>query len=306
MNLRKMHFWFIAGLGFFLTRALLSSDFRNSAVLYVGIPFTIAVVMHFFVPYHKGASLLSGYLNQLRDTTIILLTSSVFLFEGFICVLMFMPIYYAFTTLGFLFSLWMDRQDRKNGNRASVYLLPLLVVMMSTEGLSDDLSWDRYNEVSFSKTISNDIGSLKSNMAKPISLPVERHWFLSIFPLPVSIDAGSLKEGDIHEVRYIYKKWFFKNIHEGSIRLQISEVGDNYVRTKFLSNTSYLANYVDVEGTEINFTKTGDGRTKVSLRIKYGRLLDPAWYFEPMQDYAMTLMAEYLLESVIERAHESG
>jgi hypothetical protein len=41
-----------------------------------------------------------------------------------------------------------------------------------------------------------------------------------------------------------------------------------------------------------------DGNTKVSLTIHYHRFLDPAWYFGPVQEYAIGQTAALLLNEL--------
>jgi len=68
---------------------------------------------------------------------------------------------------------------------------------------------------------------------------------------------------------------------------------------RFIEDTSYISNYLKLHGTEINLEAIGNNETKVSLRIKYHRLLDPVWYFGPLQEYAVGLTAQFLLDEVI-------
>jgi hypothetical protein len=43
------------------------------------------------------------------------------------------------------------------------------------------------------------------------------------------------------------------------------------------------------------------GRTRIALTVKYHRLLDPAWYFGPMQQLAAEQSARYLVDNIIVR-----
>jgi hypothetical protein len=117
--------------------------------------------------------------------------------------------------------------------------------------------------------------------------------------MPYQVDAGSLNAGDVHVIHYRYKKWLFTNIHEGEARLQITEVGDRHIKTRFLSDTSYLNNYAQLLGTVINLEPINSGQTKVTLQINFKRKLDPAWYFEPLEKYAVSKTADYLISNMI-------
>lgn len=58
---------------------------------------------------------------------------------------------------------------------------------------------------------------------------------------------------------------------------------------------------MSIDGTQVDFTPLPDGRTKVALTVHYERALDPAWYFGPMQRFAVEQSAQYLIEQVIAR-----
>ena len=150
--------------------------------------------------------------------------------------------------------------------------------------------------------------TLKSNMAQPIILPNDRHWFLSVFPLPVDIKAGTLAAGDIHSLDFVYKRWFFTNVKRGRMELLIDSVEPQQVTTKIVRNDSYLAGYLNIKGTEVNFTpikrEAGAAQTRIDLTVKYDRLLDPVWYFGPLQNYAVEQSADYLMRSVIAKNNQ--
>lgn len=237
----------------------------------------------------------------MRDATIVMLGTSALLFEGFLCVLMFMPIYYLVVSLGFVLDVIRKTAGDRKRDKLKVSFIPLLVGVLAIEGLSPSTSFERQHQVTRTVIVDASIEQLKSNMALPIDLPKKRETFLSIFPLPVDVQAGSLTPGDVHQLKFIYKKWFFTNIDEGDFHLRIDEVRDDYVSTSVVLNTSYLSKYLKVEGTEVQFEELTGGQTAVSLTVHYERLLDPAWYFSPMQRLAIEQSSGYLIDAVIAR-----
>ncbi|MFY0636945.1 hypothetical protein [Maricaulis maris] len=293
---------FLIGIGTITVRALLDSRFGNSALLYIATPFAISFLIFQFSDRPKITSPLIGFLSHLRDATIIMLGSSAFLFEGFICVLFFMPIYYLFITLGYLVSLMFRKADKAKGEgRMRGSVLSLIILVAALEGTAPSTSFERQNSVTRTAIFEADIATLQANLARPVELPSQRQWFLSIFPLPVESQTGSLEPGDIHTLHFIYKRWFFTNVKEGDFRLRIDSVSDEEVRTSVIGNSSYLATYLDLQGTHITFDALPDGRTEVSLTITYQRLLDPAWYFGPLQRHAIEQSADYFFASVFSR-----
>lgn len=283
-------------------RLLITFDLDSSALLYLAIPYLVALSLAFFRRREPTKSIPKKYANLCLDSLIVMLASSMILFEGFICVLMFMPIYFTIVFFAFgveSFTHWYSK--RAGRDKIKVHLLPYLFLLASAEGITPDLSLPRENVVSVSKVINNSPIGIHRNLQQPIELEVDRHWFLSIFPMPYHVEAESLNEGDIHAVDYRYQKWFFTNTHEGTLKLLLEQVSKERIKTKILEDTSYLSNYMNLKGTEISFTKLENGTTKVTLSVFYDRLLDPAWYFQPLQEYGVTKMAELLIDELMEK-----
>jgi len=86
----------------------------------------------------------------------------------------------------------------------------------------------------------------------------------------------------------------------------IAEVEPEYIRTEITKNTAYLSHYMEVKGTDVYFKPLENGQTEVSLTVKYKRLLDPAWYFGPMQQFAAEQSAKYLMDTIIIRKTEDS
>jgi len=288
----------ITGAVFILARLILDSRFSHSALFYVAIPFTVSILLALVTSPSKKQNAWGAYLRDMRLGTIVLLGTSAFLFEGFLCVLFIIPIYYIVLTLGFLFKLSWERAERKR-HKANASVIPLFVAILALEGLAPSTSFERQNSVTQTLIIAATIEELKANMARPIDLPGKRALYLSVFPLPVESKTGSLQAGDIHTLSFVYKRWFVTNIDKGELHLRIDEVGERHVKTSIVKNTSYFSKYLTIQGTEVKFTPLSDGRTTVSLTVHYKRLLDPAWYFDPLQKLAVNQSADYLIRSVI-------
>lgn len=285
----------LLGLSFLLTRTLLDSSFRNSALLYVLVPYLISVYIYVFIPDPVGETKLKRFLRHMLTALAVMLGTSAILFEGFLCVLMFMPIYIFFAVLAFAFS---SDPDRPN-NVLKVSVVPLLVFIASLEGVSKTLSFEREEVISRTHIVDATIDEIKASMAQPINLNGDRSAFLSLFPLPTEIKAGSLNEGDIHEMKFVYKRWGFTNVHEGDVHVKIVEVSNRRVRTEMIKDTSYFSKYLTVKGTQVDMQPLNDRQTEVTLTVEYRRLLDPVWYFGPMQRMAVGESADFLIENII-------
>ncbi len=305
MNTKTILFLlFLAAIGSLAVRLLIGYNFHNSALLYVAAPFLIAVILAVMTSRQEPKkNWWTGYWNVARGSLIVMLGSSVLLFEGFLCVVMFMPIYFGVMTLGFIYELIWRKVKGKGKGSLYVHLLPLIVLISAFEGTHEDLSFDRDNTVSFETVVSFDIETIKERMVRPIDLQKERHWFLRMFPMPYKVEAGNIDKGAVHKIYYRYKKWFFTNIHEGHTELKIADVGDDYLKTEILKDTSYISNYIDFKGTHVELEKISENETRVRLNIMFDRKLDPSWYFEPLERYGVKKMAEFLVSEIIVNDH---
>lgn len=302
-------FLFLIGVCALTIRMLLDSQFGHGTLLYLLVPFVISIAIYLFTRRSERRGLGWALLNHLRFATIIFLATSALLFEGFICVLMFMPIYYVLVTAGYVFMWLFQKKPEDPADIMRVCAIPALVLVLSAEGLIPATTIARYGTATYTTVADQTNAQLQANMAAPITFAADRPWFLSLFPLPDRIEAGTLGIGDVHRLHFTYKKWFFTNYQRGEMDLRIAEVSPRHIRTEIIRNTAYLSHYMKVDGTDVYFEPLTDGRTRISLTVKYYRLLDPAWYFGPMQNLAAKQSARYLVDTIIIRnpkglAHE--
>lgn len=124
----KRPFWvyilFVMGIASITIRFLMDTRFGTTAILYVAIPFIISFLLFYF----KNPNSSSSLARHLQNATIVMLGSSAFLFEGFICVLFFFPIYIIFAALAFAFAEGMRaRKARGQDNHLKPSIIPLIV-----------------------------------------------------------------------------------------------------------------------------------------------------------------------------------
>ena len=279
-------------------RLLLDSNFGQGTLLYVAVPFALSIALYYMVPTIERSGVWWRYFNHIRLATVVFLATSLLLMEGFICMLMFMPIYYFFVTIGYVFS-WLAERDQQSKLKAAA--IPVLTLVLVSEGIVKSTTFGRERRATYTTETHYDIPAIKRNMAENITFREKRPWFLSVFPLPDRVEAGSLGVGHVHRLHFTYKRWIWGNNHQGEMEVRIAELGSQHVRTEILKNTSYLSHYMEIHGTEVAFTPMDGGGTRISLTVKYRRLLDPAWYFGPMQHLAAEQSARYLVESIFTR-----
>jgi len=91
--------------------------------------------------------------------------------------------------------------------------VPIIIAVLSLEGVNASLSLEREHSVTRTHVVNLSVGQIHENLARPIHLDAERSAFLSLFPLPTHIEAGSLKTDDIHKAHFKYKRWGLDGIN---------------------------------------------------------------------------------------------
>ena len=279
----SIHILFIGGLG-------------HSGVLYMLIPYSVSLLIALVRSNDEAKTTFGKYLRHMTTAILVFLATSVVLREGFVCVIFFFPIYFVLVSLAYLM---MGPAEDKTKLRTVV--MPLLILALSLEGTSEVLTVERSSSVRISKQTTLSVSELKSNLATPFDLDKKRHWLLMVFPMPYHIEAGSLNAGDVHKIKTRYHRWFVTNTHEGEAELLIEHVGPESIRTKLLSDTTYFSSYLAMHGTQIQFKPLESGGTEITLQIDFERKLDPAWYFQPVQELGISKMAEFLIDEVMIR-----
>ena len=279
---------------------LQSSKLYQSSLLYIFVPYVISLVITVLRSPDPPKSATQRFISHIFTSFAILVSLAILLGEGFVCLVLFLPIYFIVVVITYLSSLFRERADKKNKKMHSI-VVPFLVVIASLEGTSNFLSFSRSETVTLQHTTPISIEQVHLNLAKSFDLNKERHWLIALFPMPYHIEAGSLQEGDVHTIYTRYHRWFYTNTHEGKSELLIEKVAHNRIATRVLSDTTYFSHYLQWLGTDIFLEKTSDGRTEITLEIHYERKLDPAWYFAPLQRFAMSHLGDMVIQELMIR-----
>ncbi|MEM9532854.1 MAG: hypothetical protein AAGA23_18180 [Pseudomonadota bacterium] len=276
---------------------LLRIPLGDSALLYVGVPYLVAVTLLVFSHSPRKQGLRHTYRWFLGNSLAVFIASAVLLREGFICVLFFLPIYALIVSLVFgLAALVQAAATRQR--RLRVSLLPLLLLLSSVEGVVPELTLPSHYRVTVTDTVDRTPAEIRQRLANPPAIGASRNLLLHLFPMPYAVEAGSLRAGAEHRAHYRYHRWFVTNTHEGTSTFRVVHSDDHSIAIKTVSDTSYLAGYLRILRAEAAFRPTGQ-RTEVTLTIDFERKLSPAWYFGPLQKRAVGLMAQHLITEMM-------
>ena len=287
----------LVGISVLVLRLLIWTDKFHSGLLYIAWPFALSLALYYFTPHTDGKSWKKRFWNNLRISMIILLASSVMLMEGYVCVVMFLPIFFFFVLVAF-FAFYAYHRFGKGSIQAQI--IPFIVVLASLEGVTNATTFNRYNEVTYSQVVQTDIGTIKERLERPPEPQGKRHWILALFPMPRTIGSVVLEEGAVRTYEFEYHRWFAANTHSGQINVTFVEVSNNRVKTT-IEDTSYISGYLKLHGTELTLEPVSETATRVTLNIEFDRMIDPVWYFEPLQRFAVEKSARYFIEALLSK-----
>jgi len=265
----------------------------GSALLYIGIPTFIA--LSFAFTSTSSSKTIMG--STLKAITFIILISGPLLQEGYVCMIMAAPILYI---IGALAAWPFDhyRKKKQNGSKLNMIILPALLVFMSMEGVIDETSFNRFNTVEYEQIINSSVADVKKRMGASRPLEAPNSLFAKIFPRPNEINANGIDVGDTMWVDVSYFKWIYWNEKRGQVQYKVIENKDNYFKFRPTADNSYFSSYMTWKDTIVILQPVSKNKTKVTWRISFQRDIDPAWYAQPLQRYAVTAAAKVLVESL--------
>lgn len=265
-----------------------------SALLYIGLPTAIALMV---AGVGKAGSITG---ETMKWITFVILVSGPLLQEGFLCMILAAPILYMVGALAALpFDLYIRKKRQgKSASKVNVMVLPVILMLMSLEGVNDELSFNRLQTVEKTLVIQADMKSVLRRLGETRRPGRTDSLFLHIFPKPEVVKANGLYKGSTQTVELSYLKWVYWNEKRGSTQFEAEIVRPDYIKFQPIHDDSYISSYLDWRETEVFLVPLGADKTQVSWRINYSRKLDPAWYVQPLQQYAVGKTAEALLASL--------
>jgi hypothetical protein len=268
--------------GSVMYRLIVRGRLEQTAVLFVGIPAVLAILLA-MTPKAKTAK---GVI--LKGLTLALLLSGPLLNEGFICILMASPLFYL---VGLLVGVIVDRNRKKP--QTTVSCLLLLLLPMSIEGSSPRLSFNRDETVQASQVVYASARNVELALSHSPRTDMPLPIYLRMgFPRPTDAWGDGLEVGATRTIHFAGGEG-----KPGDVLLKVSESHAGYARFDAVSDRSKVAHWLDWKSSEVQWTALDAQHTRVNWTLHYERRLDPAWYFRPWERYATRLAAEYLIRA---------
>lgn len=262
----------------------------DTAAFYLGMPIIIAL----------AASVIDTQsipTTAVKILLIFLMLSVPILREGFICLIIASPILIGATFL--IASILAVIVNAEKDKKKSLSPLILIVAALSLEGTTKFTTFERQDIVTVTETVNLSAEQIRKNLSRTLSVEkLPKSLFAIIFPAPTNITGGGDKVGNQWSAHFKYNKWFFFNTHEGDVVYEVVKSSPEKIIFKKISDTSYLGHYLSWQTTEIEFISLSAKHTKVTVKISYERLLDPVWYFGPMQHLAVKETAKTIILNI--------
>ena len=276
-------------------RAILSNNLQQTAALFVGIPALLAIAVVF------GVSPKSATGVACKAVTIALLVSLLFLWEGMLCVMMSAPLFYAVAiAITWFVQLFRDRErDRIITLRSCAFLLAL--VPMTLEGVTGLTTVNRDETVTSSRIVTASPDAVRRALLDAPRFDRGLPLVLRAgFPSPVATRVERDASGTRVVIQMRGGEMLLNGMEPrtGDLTLRLEESAPGVVRWRVVSDTSHMTHFLFWRDIVVRYESVDANTTRVTWTIRYDRALDPAWYFGPIERYAVQRAADYLIDSV--------
>ncbi len=267
----------VAGALFVLIyRTLVVAHLDRGLAMFVGVPMFLGMFAAGTTPRNAvGASM--------KYLTLCLCVIAPLLGEGSVCLLMSAPIVYPITAL----TAWLGSRP-SGGKLRAVALVPFLVALYARTPTSEL----PLVEVSDTLEVDGTPDEVWGEMDR-VTLPLEAPplFLRAGFPTPKAILGEGLSPGS--ERRIVFDN--------GTVVAHLTAMGPGLRAAMTMSYEKVGHEFFDrwllLEDSMFAFDPIPGNRTRITHTTHYRRLLAPAFYFGPLEEYGVHRMQRYLLTS---------
>lgn len=273
----------VAGL---LYQFLVARHLEQTSALFMGVAAVLALGLS-LLPVSKSVT------GEIVLGTMVALVLSMLLYhEGAVCILMSTPLFLSFAVaVGRVVSF----AKTKAGKTRMRVVLVFIFLPLSLEGVTEQLSFDRDETVTVSRLVTVPPELIERKLARMPDLSKILPPFLRLgFPEPQSASGEDLKVGS--------QRCFHVPAREnlsGDVCWKIARRSAHHVLFQLVKDESKIAHWMTWRTANVAWSAEGDGQTRVVVTLKFWRELDPAWYFSPLERYAVGLTGEYLIDAYL-------
>lgn len=265
-------------------RAILAGGFGRTGLLFIGLPALLAAMVVWLPRSRTNTG------SIMKAITLLLLIVAPLVGEGYLCILIASPLFYA---VGAVVGGISDAFARKGKSRgSSTGCIAILMLPMCLEGVSPQLSFRRAQMVTVTRVVHAPEASVAEALAGSMQVKRALPGFLRIgFPHPVVAWGSGLQVGDERGLHFTGAE----GTPPGDLRMRVAESRAGYVRMQTVADGSKVTEWLHWRDTEVEWRALDASHTQVTARVHFDRGLDPAWYFTAWERFAARKAAEYLI-----------
>lgn len=261
-----------------LYKFLFHEGLGHSSLLFIGLPGVLAILL----ALAPRAGTAKG--GIVKGITLALLLIAPLVGEGYLCILMASPLFYAIG-IGIGASIDADRNKTTTLSCATI-----AVIILSLDGIVP--VQPRQETVSVTRIIPSSIQDIRGALAQSPNIKTPLPWFLRLgFPRPLAASGAGLNVGAPRIIHFSGAE----GDPPGDLTLRISYTSDSEIRFLVTGDTSKLTQWVLWKRSSVQWEPLDATHTRVTWQTTFDRQLDPGWYFSPWERYAVRKATEYLL-----------
>lgn len=265
---------------------LVQHHLEQTAALFIGLPVLLSTLLVVLTNPRSATGI------ACKGTAVALLMSGLFLGEGFICIVMAAPLFFAVAVI-IGSAIDFGRRARKTRSTMTCLLL-FAFVPMSLEGVRPHLSFPREQTVTVEQVVPKSAAEVEKDFAATPQFRGTLPAYLQLgFPRPAGARGSGLMPGAERVIHFAGGEG-----KPGALIARVTQADSSHVVFQLESDTSHIAHWLRWESAEVEWVPEG-AQTRVRWTVRYRRLLDPAWYFAPWERYAVGLAGRYLLQNLV-------
>lgn len=261
---------------------------NQSSALFVGVPALIAIIL-VLTPKSKSCT---GTI--MKGMTIALAAATVLVPEGIICIVLAAPLFYI---VGLVIGITADLIRRSSHGQQDKRLQGLIILpfmLISFEGVHESLSFPREEMVTVEKVVQATPQEVEMTLSQVADYDQNLPFFFRLgFPAPIASSGGGLELGDQRSVQFSDG-----HLSPGTLFIEVIDRSSNSVRFRTVSDSSEIARWLEWGEAEVSWVGGKNGETLVTLEQHYKRLLDPAWYFGPLEKLIVRVASGHVIDAL--------
>jgi hypothetical protein len=261
-----------------LYKLLFHEGMGHSSLLFIGIPGVLAILL----AVSPRAGTAKGGIA--KGITLALLLVAPLLGEGYLCILMASPLFYA---IGLAVGAGIDASRNKT---TTLTCATVMVILLTLDGMLP--VHGRRETISVIQIVSAPAAEVREALAEPpdITTPLPRFLRLG-FPRPIAVSGSGLAVGAVRTIHFTGAE----GDPPGDLTLRVAYTNNSEALFVATGDTSKLTQWILWKSSSVHWQPIDATHTRVTWQTTFERQLDPWWYFAPWERYAVRKSTEYLL-----------